>query len=63
MTHFASHGEDLVDGVQAHDATNLMISAGNLLGKGTKGQWDLGNQITSPFGGKLNSHQHGEILN
>lgn len=63
MTHFASHGEDLVDGVQAHDATNLMISAGNLLGKGTKGQWDLGNQITSPFGGKLNNHQHGEILN
>ena len=63
MTHFASHGENLVDGVQPHQSTELMVQAGNLLGKGTNGKWDLGNTVTSPFGGKLNSHQHGEILN
>ena len=66
MTHFASHGEEMVDGMQPHQATELMVRAGNLLGKGTDGRignWDLGNQIASPFGGKLNSHQHGEILN
>ena len=63
MTHFASHGEELVDGVQPHQSTELMVQAGNLLGKGTSGKWDLGNQVQSPFGGKLNSHQHGEILN
>jgi hypothetical protein len=62
MTHFASHGEDLIDGVQAHNATDLMVKAGNLLGKGTKGQWDLGNQVRSPFT-SLSIHQHGEILN
>jgi hypothetical protein len=63
MTHFASHGEELVDGVQPHQSTELMVQAGNLLGKGTSGKWDLGNQVQSPFSGKLNSHQHGEILN
>lgn len=62
MTHFASHGENLIDGVQAHNSTDLMVRAGNLLGKGTKGNWDLGNQVPSPFT-RLNSYQHGEILN
>jgi len=59
MTHFASHGQDHVDGFQSHDGTALMVKAGNLLGK--KG-WDLGNQVPSPFKG-LNSYQHGEVLN
>lgn len=60
MTHFASHGQDLVEGFEAHKGTDLMVRAGNLLGK--KGGWDLGNRVSSPFKG-LNSHQHGEILN
>jgi hypothetical protein len=60
MTHFASHGENLVDGFQAHQGTDLMVKAGGLLGK--KGGWDLGNRVTSPFKG-LNSYQHGEVLN
>jgi len=60
MTHFASHGQDHVDGFEAHKGTDLMVRAGNLLGK--KGGWDLGNRVASPFK-SLNSHQHGEILN
>lgn len=60
MTHFASHGEDHVDGFEAHKGTDLMVRAGNLLGK--KGGWDLGNRVASPFK-SLNSYQHGEILN
>tara|TARA_R110000796_G_scaffold30819_9_gene82071 strand:+ start:4867 stop:6015 length:1149 start_codon:yes stop_codon:yes gene_type:complete len=62
MTHFASHGENLIDGVEPHRATDLMVRAGNLLGKGTKGNWDLGNQVRSPFT-SLSENQHGEILN
>ena len=62
MTHFASHGQDLVDGFEAHKGTDLMVRAGNLLGKGTKKGWDLGNRVASPFKG-LNSYQHGEALN
>ena len=60
MTHFASHGQDHVDGFEAHKGTDLMVRAGNLLGK--KGGWDLGNRVASPFK-SLNSYQHGEILN
>jgi len=60
MTHFASHGQDHVEGFQAHDGTDLMVRAGNLLGK--KSGWDLGNRVASPFKG-LNSYQHGEVLN
>lgn len=59
MTHFASHGQDLVDGFEAHKGTDLMVRAGNLLGKKS---WDLGNRVASPFKG-LNSYQHGEVLN
>lgn len=62
MTHFASHGEDHVNGFEAHKGTDLMVRAGNLLGKVKKGGWDLGNRVASPFKG-LNSYQHGEILN
>lgn len=58
MTHFASHGEDLVDGFESHKGTDLMVRAGNLLGRA----WDLGNRVASPFKG-LNSYQHGEVLN
>jgi hypothetical protein len=60
MTHFASHGENLVDGFESHKGTDLMVKAGNLLGK--KGGWDLGNRVASPFKG-LNTYQHGEVLN
>ena len=59
MTHFASHGQDMVDGFEPHKGTDLMVRAGNLLGKKS---WDLGNRVASPFKG-LNSHQHGEVLN
>lgn len=58
MTHFASHGEDLVDGFESHKGTDLMVKAGNILGR----SWDLGNRVASPFKG-LNSYQHGEALN
>jgi len=57
VTHFATHGQDLVDGVQAHDGTRLMVQAGNLLGK----DWNFGNQVRSPFSGL--GVQVGEILN
>lgn len=57
ITHFATHGQDIVDGVQAHDTTRLMVNAGNLLGK----DWNLGNQVKSPFSGF--GTQIGELLN
>lgn len=57
ITHFATHGQDIVDGVQAHDTTRMMVQAGNLLGK----DWNLGNQVRSPFTGF--GTQIGELLN
>ena len=57
MTHFATHGENMVDGVQAHDGTRLMVQAGNLFGK----DWSFGNQVRSPFSGL--GVQVGELLN
>jgi hypothetical protein len=57
VTHFATHGQDLVEGVQAHDGTRLMVQAGNILGK----DWNLGNQVRSPFSGF--GTQVGELLN
>jgi hypothetical protein len=57
VTHFATHGQDIVEGVQAHDGTRLMVQAGNILGK----DWNLGNQVRSPFSGF--GTQVGELLN
>lgn len=57
ITHFATHGHDIVDGIQSHDGTRLMVQAGNLLGK----DWNLGNQVKSPFNGF--GTQIGELLN
>lgn len=57
MTHFASHGKDLLDGVQPYDATRLMVQAGNLLGS----KWNLGDQVRSPFSSL--GVQVGELLN
>jgi len=58
ITHFATHGTDIVDGVQDHDGTRLMVQAGNILGR----TWDLGNQVPSPFNG-LSENQVGAMLN
>jgi hypothetical protein len=57
ITHFATHGQDLVEGVQSHDMTKLMVDAGNILGR----DWNLGNQVRSPFNGL--GTQVGELLN
>lgn len=58
ITHFATHGEDIVDGTQPHNMTKLMVDAGNILGK----DWNLGNQVASPFSG-LSEYQVGAMLN
>ena len=58
ITHFATHGENIVDGTQSHDMTKLMVDAGNILGK----KWNLGDQVTSPFSG-LSENQVGAMLN
>jgi hypothetical protein len=43
ITHFASH--DLIDGVQDHDRTGLMVQAGNILGS----KHDHGIEMPNPF--------------
>lgn len=57
LTHFATHGADIVEGTQAHQMTKLMVDAGNILGR----DWDLGNQVRSPFNGL--GTQVGSLLN
>ena len=58
ITHFATHGENIVDGTESHNMTKLMVDAGNILGK----KWNLGDQVASPFSG-LSENQVGAMLN
>lgn len=57
VTHFATHGADIVEGTQPHQMTKLMVDAGNMLGS----DWNLGNQVRSPFNGL--GTQVGSLLN
>jgi hypothetical protein len=60
ITHFASHGGKIIDtNMQEHDASNLMIKAGNLFGKGS---FDHENHMPNPFVGHELS-QAGSLLN
>ena len=63
MTHVATHAPDLFAmGMQDKDSTELMVQAGNLLGK----QWHFNNSIRSPFGDDAHldaSNQIGALLN
>ena len=46
MTHVATHApEQLAFAMTDKDSTELMVQAGNVLGK----SWDLGNQVPNPF--------------
>lgn len=63
LTHFATHGSDLItSNMQDSDATTMMVQAGNLFGKS---QFDHENQMPDPFGkGALTSTaQVGALLN
>lgn len=63
LTHFATHGSDLVSSnMQDADSTSMMVQAGNLFGKS---QFDHENQMPDPFGANAltNSAQVGALLN
>ena len=63
MTHVATHAPDLFAmGMQDKDSTELMVQAGNLLGK----QWHFNNSIRSPFSEDAHldtTNQIGALLN
>lgn len=58
LTHFATHGQELIDtNMQDHQATQLMVNAGNILGKK---RFDFENSMPSAFN---ELRQDGAILN
>lgn len=58
MTHFSTHGQELIDtNMQDHDAANLQVAAGNILGAK---KFDFENSMPNPF---KELRQDGAILN
>lgn len=63
VTHCATHApQNLVFNMTDRESTEMMVQAGNILGK----EWDLGNQMPSPFADNAHletSAQVGALLN
>ncbi len=61
LTHFATHGMDIVDGGMTESAqTHLMVQAGNFFGKNN---FDHENHMPNPFGNLNGDSQFGALLN